>query len=94
MPAAELLANPKNWGKHPEGQARALRSMLEDVGFADALLARETPRGLELIDGHLRKDTTPDQDVPVLVLGIDEADVEDALASLSGGFYLGNATQR
>ncbi len=80
--AAELLANPKNWRKHPEVQARALRSMLEDVGYADALLARETPEGLVLIDGHLRKDTTPDQDVPVLVLDVDELEADKLLATL------------
>ncbi len=54
VPAAELRANPKNWRRHPETQARALRSVLEQVGYAGALLARETAEGLELIDGHLR----------------------------------------
>ncbi len=82
VPAGELLANPKNWRKHPEARARALRSMLDDVGYADALLARETPEGLILIDGHLRKDTTPDQDVPVLVLDVDEAEADKLLATL------------
>jgi len=70
VPAAELRANPKSWRRRPAGQARALRSVLEQVGYADALLARQTPDGLELIDGHLRAETTPEQEVLVLVLDV------------------------
>lgn len=77
VPARELLANPKNWRVHPTAQRSALNEVLEQVGFADALLARETKDGLELIDGHLRQDVAGDQEVPVLVLDLtdDEADV-------------------
>src|SRR5438034_10358912 len=66
--AGDLLPDPRNWRRHPPAQATALRSMLEQVGFADALLARETPEGLCLIDGHLRAGLAPKDDVPVLVL--------------------------
>ena len=38
---------------------RALAHAVDKQGFADALLARETPDGLMLIDGHLRAETTP-----------------------------------
>jgi len=31
--------------------------MLAKVGYADAVIARETPDGLMLIDGHLRAET-------------------------------------
>ncbi|MHC4165166.1 MAG: DNA-methyltransferase, partial [Planctomycetota bacterium] len=37
---------------------------------------------LQLIDGHLRAETTPDQMVPVLVLDLDEKEAEKLLASL------------
>jgi hypothetical protein len=57
--AGDLLPNPKNYRRHPKAQADALRGLLSEVGFADALLARETPAGLMLIDGHLRAETTP-----------------------------------
>ena len=61
VPAKELLPNPKNWRRHPRAQTEALRGLLVEVGYADALLARELPDGrLMLIDGHLRKNTTPD----------------------------------
>lgn len=82
MKARELLPNPKNWRKHPAKQAAVLRGVLEEVGYADALLARETPRGLMLIDGHLRAETTPDQAVPVLILDVNEAEADKILATL------------
>jgi ParB-like chromosome segregation protein Spo0J len=48
---------------------------------ADALLARELPDGsLELIDGHLRAETTPDADVPVLIVDLDDREAAKLLA--------------
>ncbi len=56
---------------------------MSEIGYASALLARELPDGsLELADGHLRAETTPDQDVPVLILDIDEAEANKLLATL------------
>jgi len=56
--------------------------VLAEVGYADALIARETPEGLMLVDGHLRAETTPDSSVPVLVLDINEAEADLMLATL------------
>jgi DNA modification methylase len=81
--AGDLTPNPKNWRTHPQAQADALRGILAEVGYADALLARELPDGsLMLVDGHLRAETTPEQEVPVLVLDIDEAEADKLLLSL------------
>jgi DNA modification methylase len=81
--ARELLPNPKNWRRHPVRQAAALRGVLQEIGYADALLARILPDGrLMLIDGHLRAETTPDQLVPVLVLDVDETESNKLLATL------------
>jgi DNA modification methylase len=81
--AADLVPNPKNWRTHPKGQQDALRGILAEVGYADALLARELPDGsLMLVDGHLRAETTPEQEVPVLVLDISEAEADKLLLSL------------
>jgi len=83
VPAAELQPNPKNWRTHPKAQQDALKGVLAEIGYADALLARETPEGgLMLIDGHLRAETTPDAVVPVLVLDVDEAEAAMILATL------------
>jgi hypothetical protein len=81
--AGDLSPNPKNWRKHPKAQQDALRGILAEVGYADALLARELPDGsLMLVDGHLRAETTPEQEVPVLVLDINEAEADKLLLSL------------
>lgn len=80
--ASELTPNPKNWRTHPEPQRSALRAMIESIGYANALLARETKKGLVLIDGHLRAETTPDALVPVLVLDVTEAEADQLLATV------------
>jgi len=81
--AAELRPHPRNWRTHPARQRDALRGLLAEIGYADALLAREMPDGsLMLIDGHLRAETTPDQLVPVLVLDVDETEAATILATL------------
>ena len=81
--ASELSANPRNWRTHPQAQQDALRGILAEIGYADALLARELPDGkLELIDGHLRAETTPDQEVPVLILDVDEDEANKLLTVL------------
>jgi len=79
--AGLLRPHPKNWRTHPQSQQDALRGVLAEIGYADALLARELPDGsLELIDGHLRAETTPDIEVPVLVLDLDDEEAAKLLA--------------
>jgi ParB-like chromosome segregation protein Spo0J len=79
--AGQLRPNPRNWRMHPQSQRDALRGVLAEIGYADALLARELPDGtLELVDGHLRAETTPDMEVPVLVLDLDEHEAAKLLA--------------
>src|SRR5208337_1171121 len=81
--ARDLLPNPKNWRRHPKAQADALRGLLTEIGYADALLARELPDGrLMLVDGHLRAETTPEVEVPVLILDLDEAEADKLLLTL------------
>jgi ParB-like chromosome segregation protein Spo0J len=83
VPADQLQPNPKNWRKHPESQANALRGVLAEVGIAAAVLARETAEGgLMLIDGHLRTDVMYDQDIPVLILDVNEAEADKLLATI------------
>lgn len=89
--AGDLRANPKNYRTHPAAQRNALRGILASVGYADALLARELPDGaLELLDGHLRAEETPDTVVPVLVVDLDDSEADlvlsthDPLAALAG----------
>jgi ParB-like chromosome segregation protein Spo0J len=89
--ASQLRPHPKNWRTHPSAQQDALRGVLAEIGYAAALLARELSDGsLELIDGHLRAEITPDLEVPVLVLDLDEGEaakllaLHDPLAGMAG----------
>jgi ParB-like chromosome segregation protein Spo0J len=81
--AGDLVPNPRNWRTHPQAQQDALRGILAEIGYADALLARELPDGaLMLVDGHLRAETTPDAMVPVLILDINEDEANKLLLLL------------
>jgi hypothetical protein len=81
--AGALRPNPRNWRTHPQAQRDAVRGVLAEIGYASALVARELDDGsLVLIDGHLRAETTPDMDVPVLVLDVTEAEAAKLLATL------------
>lgn len=81
--ASELHPHPQNWRTHPRAQVSALRGAIEEIGFADAILARETPDGhLQIIDGHCRAEISEDEEVPVLVLDLDEDEAKKLLATL------------
>lgn len=79
--ADELIANPANWRRHPEPQRRALEAALAEIGMAGAVIARQTPEGLELLDGHLRADIDPDAILPVLVVDLDDGESAKLLAT-------------
>ncbi len=83
VPAHQLRPHPRNWRQHPQRQQDAMRGVLAEIGYADALLARELPDGsLQLVDGHLRAEVTPDAIVPVLVLDVSEDEALKLLATL------------
>jgi len=83
--ASELRRNPHNFWEHTPEQRSALRGILAEVGFAGALLVRETADGeLELIDGELRADEFGDQEVPVLIVDVSEAEAKVLLATYDG----------
>ena len=80
--ASELKRNPKNFRRHPDSQKKALEAVLSEVGYADALIAREDAEGLLLLDGHLRADLDSESMVPVLVLDVNEKEGDLILATL------------
>lgn len=82
VPGSELRANPLNYRRHPQAQRSALAGILQKVGIAAALIARDTPEGLLLIDGHLRAEDYGDQDWPVLILDVTEEEGNLLLASM------------
>tara|TARA_R110002020_G_scaffold276392_1_gene491755 strand:+ start:574 stop:1191 length:618 start_codon:yes stop_codon:yes gene_type:complete len=80
--AGDLIPNPKNWREHSAAQRDGLQAMLDKVGYADAVIVRETPEGYMLIDGHLRADTNPDSEIPVLITDLSETEADEVLATL------------
>ncbi len=83
VPAHLLRPHPRNWRSHPESQRNILRGLLAEVGYADALIARSLPDGtLQLLDGHLRAELTPNCHVPVLVVDLDDKEADKLLALL------------
>lgn len=55
--------------------------MLEEVGYVGTLIARETPEGLQLIDGHLRAQILDDEVVDVMVVDLTDEEVDLILAT-------------
>ena len=41
--ASELVPNPKNWRSHPPAQQDALKGLLAELGYCDAVLAASFP---------------------------------------------------
>ena len=74
--SGELIVNPKNFRRHPEGQKAAMLGVLKELGKVATLRAVETPAGLMLLDGHLRAelDAAEEWDVDILDLTPAEAD--------------------
>ncbi len=79
--ATDLIVNPKNWRLHPEGQRSALSAMLDQIGLVGAGVGRDTPNGVELLDGHLRKDLVGDDELPILIVDLNDAEADQMLAT-------------
>jgi hypothetical protein len=79
--ASELRRNPRNWRQHPDGQRSALTELLGTVGFVGAGIGRDTPEGVELIDGHLRADLADDSEMPVLIVDLNDDEAKKVLAT-------------
>jgi hypothetical protein len=87
----DLVPHELNPRTHSEAQRAVLAGLYEEVGFARSVLAYELPDGrLKLIDGHLRRDLTPDEVLDVEVLDVNDAEARalllaiDPLAQLAG----------
>lgn len=77
--ASELSENPQNWRKHSIRQKKALKAILNEVGWAGAVLYNE--RTGRLIDGHLRKELAEDDEIPVLIGDWTEEEEQKILAT-------------
>lgn len=82
VPAHQLVPHPSNWRQHPLNQRNAMDAMLSQIGYAGALICRETDAGqLQILDGHLRALISQDEEVPVLVVDLTDTEAETLLAA-------------
>ena len=78
----QLLANPRNWRRHPNEQREALRGSLDTVGWVAQILVNTTTG--HVIDGHARVEeaiSRAEPSVPVLYVELTEQEEELVLAS-------------
>lgn len=80
--AGDLVPHELNWRTHPDQQRRILQGLLDQVGYADALIAYPEGERLVVIDGHLRRSLDPDQMVPVLEVDLTAEEARLVLATL------------
>src|ERR1700680_711569 len=81
--ASELVPHARNWRVHTPQQTAALKGLLAEIGYADALIGRILPDGkIGLIDGHLRKSATPTMEVPVLIVDLNDEEADKLLLTL------------
>jgi DNA modification methylase len=83
MSVADLVANPANWRRHPEGQLAALVGAIEEIGFVVPVIFNQ--RTGRLVDGHARVEEARKVGMvtlPVTVVDLSEDEERIALASL------------
>ena len=79
----QLLANPRNWRKHPKAQRDALAAVLDRVGWVQDVIVNRTTG--HLVDGHARLDLARQRgeaSIPVVYVELDEAEEALVLATL------------
>lgn len=82
VPAKHLKANPKNWRTHDSLQQEAFNAVLDEVGFAGAVIAYENSDDeLVIIDGHMRTEQADKEKIPVLILDVSEEEADLLLAT-------------
>ncbi len=78
----QLLAHPENWRVHPQYQQKALRGVINDIGFIKSVTVnRRTGR---VVDGHLRVTLALRDGIPTIpVEYVDLTEEEEAEALLT-----------
>lgn len=86
--AADLVANPLNFRKHPGKQREAVQASLRELGWIAAVVENVTTG--KLIDGHLRVEEAArrGEEVPVLQVALTEAEERLALATYDPITYM------
>jgi hypothetical protein len=78
VPADQLLANPRNFRRHPNKQRDALRGSLDDLGWIAPVVVNRTSG--HIIDGHARVEEAITKGIAVPVAYVELTDAEEAEA--------------
>jgi hypothetical protein len=79
---AQLLANPRNFRRHPAAQQEAMAGALDEVGWVSEVVVNR--RSGFVVDGHLRVELAMRRDeatVPVKYVDLDDAEEALVLAT-------------
>ncbi|KKL59808.1 hypothetical protein LCGC14_2211590, partial [marine sediment metagenome] len=80
--AGDLKPHEHNPRLHPERQRTAMQAALNEIGYADVLVVQQRPDGsLRILDGHLRADLDPDQQVPCVIVDLDDVEASKFIAT-------------
>ncbi len=79
VPAADLVANPQNFRRHPNAQRKAMTAALDTVGWIQRVIVNRTTG--HVVDGHLRVEEAAErgEDVPVVYVELSEDEERAAL---------------
>lgn len=81
--AKELVPHELNPRTHNDVQRKALKALWEKIGYARSVLAYRLGDGrLKLIDGHLRASMSPEEEVEVEVLDVNDEEARQLLLSI------------
>jgi hypothetical protein len=79
----QLLANPKNFRRHPKHQQEALSGVLNEVGVVQNVIVNK--RTGNVVDGHLRIELAMrenQKEIPVTYVDLSESEEAEILATL------------
>ena len=81
VPAADLVANPQNFRRHPKAQRKAMTAALDTVGWIQRVIVNRTTG--HIVDGHLRVEEAAERGESVPVVYVDLTEDEERAALLT-----------
>lgn len=80
---AKLRPHPQNWRQHTPEQREAVNAAINEIGFASVLVVRPAKKAgtYQILDGHLRADKSEMQQMPCIVVDLDDEEAAKFLAT-------------
>jgi len=78
---SDIIPHPMNHKEHSEEQRIRMRSILQEVGFAGAVIVRKHKGKYQLIGGHMRREEMK-QPIPAIILDVTEREGTEIMGML------------